>query len=350
MPPEQINAPPPVQPEASMATTFWQRKAVWVPLAVVLVFGGGAYYVAYQLSLSQAIVSADKAIGVISNDEQTSTHNNFGIRFTKVSDYSQEKITAYGYDRCGSYTNINNALSFVDVDYRYRIADGQLFWRCETVGPIDASNLRQLNGPISGEVVLYDGKLVVIAGKVQPVLDPKTFVSVDHNGPDTFGGTEYFADSKAVYYFGGDSKFVKLPNADPSTFEIFERGPVQYVPEEGNTTARYAKDKNQAYYNGTVLPTKNPGEFGVFGNGSFAIDESSIYVYGKPIMTGIRKQDIEVHYSNRDEFYKYGGTLDFLIKRNDTNKWYHYKWSEKTLSEIAAPASTKIEARLFPQS
>jgi len=45
MPPEQVNAPAPVQPDTAPVVPLWERKGVWIPLAVAILLGGGVYFI-----------------------------------------------------------------------------------------------------------------------------------------------------------------------------------------------------------------------------------------------------------------------------------------------------------------
>jgi hypothetical protein len=54
MPPQQISPPPPIQPEPIKSGSFFERKAVWVSVIVIILLGAGAYYIVQQQSLSQS--------------------------------------------------------------------------------------------------------------------------------------------------------------------------------------------------------------------------------------------------------------------------------------------------------
>lgn len=300
-------------------------------------------------------------------DKIVSTSNSFGLKLDRLSDYIRKTKEEYGtywyfdiqnnkiiYTDMGGVTIENappagcslpifdtkSALVFADVDNQYLIADNKLFWRCETVGPIDTVNLRAFVNP---SVILSDGKSIVAEGKKISIIDPKTF------GPVTFtqgrdanerNFTNYYKDSMSVYYRDEeDDQIKKLLNSDPKTFEMLT----------GRTTQNYAKDLNHSYFNGFVLPTKNMKEFEVLVDGSYAIDENSIYVNGKTIVTGIKKNDVEVYSSNLPASQQYGGTQDVLIKDNVTNKWQFYKFDDTSLSQIPAPSSKEIGQVFYPK-
>ncbi len=321
-------------------------------------------------SAVQNISKEDFESNEVSEEQQqvVLTNNNFDLTLEKLSDYSQKTQKEYGtygnfyinnneivYTDFGAIstnevppfgctlpiTNINTALVFPSIDFRYIIADGKLFWRCDIVGSIDTVNLRAFSNPF---VVLNDGKIVVVEGKRLDISDPKTFNPVTYSeGQDANerNFTNYYMDSVSVYYTDEeDALLKKLANANPSTFEMLTGGQIN----------NYAKDANHVYFNGVVLPTKYPKEFEVLLDGLlYAIDSDSIYNKGKSIVTGIKKNDIEVYGSNLPVSQQYGGTQDILIKNNNINKWQLYKFDDMSLSKIPTPSSKEIGLVLFPK-
>jgi len=55
--PEQVNAPTPVQPDAAAVVPLWERKGIWIPLAVVLVLGVAYFVVQNQSSTATTDVA-----------------------------------------------------------------------------------------------------------------------------------------------------------------------------------------------------------------------------------------------------------------------------------------------------
>lgn len=54
-----MNAPAPIQPETAKPVPFWERKIVWISLAVIILLGAGTYFFVYQQTSSPPILQGD---------------------------------------------------------------------------------------------------------------------------------------------------------------------------------------------------------------------------------------------------------------------------------------------------
>ena len=76
MPPQQVNPPPPIQPELVKSVSFFASKVVWVSVVVIILLGVGAYYVALQQSPSQsASQNLNGDVQTLPTENQTPTNN-----------------------------------------------------------------------------------------------------------------------------------------------------------------------------------------------------------------------------------------------------------------------------------
>lgn len=101
-----------------------------------------------------------------------------------------------------------------------------------------------------------DAKHVFYAGELKPDIDSATFEMLK---PELSG---YARDKNHVYLNNG----AVLVNALPESFEIVDKGDY----------ATYARDKQQVYFQGTVITNAQPDSFKVLGHG-YASDKQHIF-------------------------------------------------------------------------
>ena len=85
--PEQVNAPTPVQPDAAAVVPLWERKGIWIPLAVVLVLGVAYFVVQNQSSTA----TTDVAIPPKMNEDQIAERLQ-RIKFARNKEYAKRII------------------------------------------------------------------------------------------------------------------------------------------------------------------------------------------------------------------------------------------------------------------
>ena len=61
MPPEQVNAPAPLQPETAKPVPFWKRKIVWIPVLAIIIFVGWGQYLLVQESKTGVSSGSDNS-------------------------------------------------------------------------------------------------------------------------------------------------------------------------------------------------------------------------------------------------------------------------------------------------
>ena len=81
MPPEQVNGPAPTQPEMVKSVAFWERKMVWISLAVFILLGAGGYYMVQQQTLLQtASDNFDSGQTLPTNNTQQQQRSNTSVQ------------------------------------------------------------------------------------------------------------------------------------------------------------------------------------------------------------------------------------------------------------------------------
>lgn len=68
--PEQANAPVPFQSEEAKSTPFWERKIIWIPLALIILLGAGVY-----LFTQQSTSKTDPQSGALTSEQVSTVQN-----------------------------------------------------------------------------------------------------------------------------------------------------------------------------------------------------------------------------------------------------------------------------------
>jgi len=281
MPPQQVNVPPPIQPEPVKSVSFFERKVVWISAVVIILLGAGAYYFLLQQPLSQTEPVSEN---VNTTSQDTTLTSNSSFPWATISQVP---------DADKYYSIASNV-----IDY-YPNGDAKTEGGNKNIMTIsaDAATFVVGNGPnASWTRFAKDKNTIYYSGEPIIGADLQTFTPL----PDPYDKTQispFAKDAQHVYRTrfarAGESAGQIIPNADPSTFTtlgwVFAKDKnsvwsaragegssgLYQLPNADATTfsavllqdkvVGYFKDKNYVYWLESVIAGADPATFVVDG-------------------------------------------------------------------------------------
>ncbi len=143
-----------------------------------------------------------------------------------------------------------------------------------------------------------DRKHVFYMGKIVKDADPMTFTPIKEVEKDCLDKetSVYWKDKENVYF-----KAKKIEGSDVGSFQ--------------HIMSIYGKDRNHVYYGNTILPKANPEKFRFLEDG-IATDETSIFIFNKPVNIPVDLSSFEVVKNGDYLFCKDKNNVYLLLYEN----------------------------------
>ena len=219
-----------------------------------------------------------------------------------------------------------NLKTFEIIDDYFARDDKNVYFFNKKVIGVDAKTFEEVDYDIvkdkNGLHILIDSNETEIKTKNLKAdgIDLKTFKKLD-NG--------YFKDKNNIYY-GLSGNLYKIKNADLQTFEVLN--------SPYSSSAYFAKDKNNVYYNGKKLDGIVPNDFEQIQS-YFIKDKNGIYKFEE----GENEQDLKITPINAKIDFKNFKELDWKYFGDDKNIYYFDEESFKKVDKADINSFERID-------